>query len=88
MKILLLRLRYFATLALGMIGLLSLNIAQAAIAGTVSLVMIIYGAFQMVMGSYEQNVKEGKQTITYALIGLVISASSWFIIKFVFTSFV
>jgi hypothetical protein len=122
MKILLLRLRYFATLALGMIGLLSLNITQAAdtylgiskenlrsgnittddipkvivslinivlaIAGTVSLVMIIYGAFQMVMGSYEQNVKEGKQTITYALIGLVISASSWFIIKFVFTSFV
>lgn len=122
MKILLLRLRYFAALALGMIGLLSLNIAQAAdtylgiskenlrsgnittddipkvivslinivlaIAGTVSLVMIIYGAFQMVMGSYEQNVKEGKQTITYALIGLVISASSWFIIKFVFTSFV
>ncbi len=123
MKILLLRLRYFATLALGMIGLLSLSIAQAAdttylgiskenlrsgnittddipkvivslinivlaIAGTVSLVMIIYGAFQMVMGSYEQNVKEGKQTITYALIGLVISASSWFIIKFVFTSFV
>lgn len=59
-----------------------------ALAGTVSLMMIIYGAFQMVMGSYEQNVKVGKQTITYALIGLVISASSWFIIKFVFTSFV
>ncbi|MFO0763957.1 MAG: hypothetical protein U0518_03835 [Candidatus Gracilibacteria bacterium] len=59
-----------------------------ALAGTISLIMIIYGAFQMVMGSYEQNVKGGKQTITYALIGLVISASSWFIIKFVFTSFV
>lgn len=28
-----------------------------ALAGTISLIMIIYGAFQMVMGSYEQNVK-------------------------------
>lgn len=117
-----LHLRYFATLTLGILGLLSLSIAQAAdtylgiskenlrsgnittddiprvivslinivlaLAGTISLIMIIYGAFQMVMGSYEQNVKQGKQTITYALVGLVISASSWFIIKFVFTSFV
>lgn len=57
-----------------------------ALTGTISLIMIIYGALRMVLGSYEQSVKDGKNTIMYALIGLAISASAWFIIKFVFSS--
>lgn len=57
-----------------------------ALTGTISLIMIIYGALRMVLGSYEQSVKDGKNTIMYALIGLAISASAWFIIKFVFST--
>lgn len=66
--------------------IVSLTAFVLSLTGTISLIMIIYGALRMVLGSYEQSVKDGKNTITYALIGLVISASAWFIIKFVFST--
>jgi hypothetical protein len=56
-------------------------------AGTVSVIMIIYGAFQMALfGLTSQEKKKGAETIQHGIIGFVISVSSWFIINIVMSN--
>ena len=53
-------------------------------AATISVIMIIYGAFQMALfGLTSQEKKKGAETITHGIIGFVISVSSWFIINII-----
>ncbi|MDD3302332.1 MAG: pilin [Candidatus Gracilibacteria bacterium] len=57
------------------------------IAGTVSVVFIIIGAYQILFGSLSKDTTKGKTTITYAIAGFVLAASSWLIIKFILGTF-
>jgi lysylphosphatidylglycerol synthetase-like protein (DUF2156 family) len=56
----------------------------SVIVGIVSVVMIIYGGFRYVTsGGDSGNVSNAKNTIIYAIIGLVIVALAQFIVQFV-----
>lgn len=56
----------------------------SVIVGAVSVIMIIYGGFRYVTSGGESgNISSAKNTILYAIIGLVIVALSQFIVKFV-----
>ncbi len=54
-----------------------------AFAGTISVVMIIYGAFKLSLGSIESDKETAKKIVTAAVIGFVLSVSAWAIIKIV-----
>jgi uncharacterized membrane protein len=56
----------------------------SAIVGVVSVVMIIYGGFKYISsGGDSGNVQSAKNTIIYAIIGLVVVALAQFIVQFV-----
>ena len=60
-----------------------LNLLSTAV-GIVSVVMIVVGGFRYITSSGEQEkVKSAKNTILYALIGLVVVALAQIIVKFV-----
>ncbi|MDP2103754.1 MAG: hypothetical protein Q8K26_02435 [Candidatus Gracilibacteria bacterium] len=53
-------------------------------AGTVAVIAVIYGAFQMsLMGLTSEDKKKGADTIQHGVIGFVIAVSAWFIINLV-----
>lgn len=55
--------------------------------GIVSVIVIIIAGFQYVLsGGDPQKTKQAKDTILYAIIGLVISVSAWAIVGFVLGS--
>lgn len=63
------------------------NVVSAffALAALIALIMIIIGGYWYVLsGADPQKTKKAKDTILYAVIGLVISVSAWAIISFVF----
>lgn len=62
--------------------IMSLTNFILGLSGTISMVMIIYGAVQMSFGSYSSGEK-GKKIISGGIIGFVISVSGWFIIRLV-----
>ena len=52
------------------------------IAGTISVVMVMWGGYQWIMGGVSEDQKgKGKKTLTYAVIGLIITLLSWVIIN-------
>jgi hypothetical protein len=52
------------------------------IAGTISVVMIMWGGYQWIMGGVSEDQKgKGKKTLTYAVIGLIITLLSWVIVN-------
>ncbi|HSX16744.1 MAG TPA: pilin [Patescibacteria group bacterium] len=56
----------------------------SAIVGIVSVIMIIYGGFKYISsGGDSGNVQSAKNTIIYAVIGLVVVAMAQFIVQFV-----
>ncbi|HUC89959.1 MAG TPA: pilin [Patescibacteria group bacterium] len=56
----------------------------SAIVGIVSVVMIIYGGFKYISSAGESsNVTAAKNTIIYAVIGLIIVAMAQFIVQFI-----
>ncbi len=56
----------------------------SVIVGIVAVIMIVYGGFRYITSGGESgNVTNAKNTILYALIGLVIVALAQFIVKFV-----
>jgi len=56
----------------------------SAIVGVVSVIMIIYGGFKYISsGGDSGNVQSAKNTIIYAVIGLVVVAMAQFIVQFV-----
>lgn len=56
-------------------------------AATVSVIMIIYGAFQMALfGLTSQEKKKGAETIEHGIIGFVIAVSSWFIVNMIMSN--
>ncbi len=56
----------------------------SVVVGVVSVIMIIYGGFRYITsGGESSNITTAKNTILYAIIGLVIVALAQFIVKFV-----
>ncbi len=56
----------------------------SAIVGVVSVIMIIYGGFKYISsGGDSGNITSAKNTIIYAVIGLVIVAMAQFIVQFI-----
>lgn len=57
------------------------------IAGSIALVMFVVGGMQIItaFGGAEQ-AKKGKQTLTYAVLGLVISFSAYLLVGFIMNS--
>lgn len=54
------------------------------IGGTISVIMMMVGGYQYIIGGVtEEQKNKGKKTITYAIIGLIISSLSWVIINVV-----
>ncbi|MDD2907882.1 MAG: pilin [Candidatus Gracilibacteria bacterium] len=54
-----------------------------SIAGTIAVIFIIIGAYQILFGSIEQDKSKGKNTIVMAIGGFVIASLAWFIIKLI-----
>lgn len=64
------------------------NVLAVAISGIgfIGFVMMIIGSFQYLLsGGDSTGVQGGKNTITYAIIGLVVALSSWIILNFIAT---
>lgn len=63
------------------------NIIQSAInffmgiAGTVAVIFVIIGAYQILFGSISQDKTKWRNTIIYALTGFALASLSWFIIR-------
>lgn len=55
-------------------------------AGTVAVMMIIYGAFRLSLGSVESDKDTAKKIIGAAVIGFVLAVSSWAIVKLIMTN--
>lgn len=57
------------------------------LAGTIAMIMIIYGAFQMsLIAITSDDKKKGADTIKHGIIGFVIAASAWLIVKVVISN--
>ena len=55
--------------------------------GTISVIMLIYGGFRYVIsGGDSKKVTDAKNTILYAIIGLIISMLAYAIVRFVITA--
>ncbi len=62
------------------------NVLAVAISGIgfAGFVMMIVGSFQYLLsGGNSKGVEGGKNTLTYAIIGLIVSLSSWIILDFI-----
>lgn len=57
------------------------------IAWTISVIFIIIGAYQILLGSLEQDKTKGKTTVVLALTWFAIASLSWFIVKFILDNF-
>lgn len=54
------------------------------IVGTLSVVMIMVGGYQWIMGGVSEDQKsKAKKTIFYAVIGLIITLLSWLIVNYI-----
>lgn len=55
-----------------------------SIIGVIVLVMIVIGAYHMLFsGGEAKNVETARNTITFAILGLILAISSWFIINLI-----
>lgn len=71
----------------GIEGILA-NILAVAVSGIgfAGFVMMIVGSFKYLLsGGNSKGVEEGRNTITYAIVGLVVALSSWIILNFIAT---
>lgn len=57
------------------------------IAGTVSIIFIIIGAYKLAFWSLDNDTGKGKETIILALSWLVLSSTAWLIFKVVIDNF-
>ncbi|MDD2515691.1 MAG: hypothetical protein PHF46_01450 [Candidatus Gracilibacteria bacterium] len=53
------------------------------IVATIFMIMVIYGAFQLMLGSVSSEKNKGKDAIKRGIIGFVVSASSWLLMRMV-----
>lgn len=54
-----------------------------SIVGTIVITTLLYGGFMVIMGSDPKKLEQGKQAITWGLIGLIVTFSSFWIIRLI-----
>ena len=55
--------------------------------GTISMIMIIYGAVRMGFGAVAGDKEIGKKVISAGIVGFVIAVSGWFIVNLIIDNF-
>ena len=75
------------TLSLNDIPLVILHLIDLVtrIAGTIAVLVIIYGGFQLIYSGLTEAKEEAKNTIKYAIIGLFVTFMAWFIVNLLIT---
>ncbi len=59
--------------------------ALLGLVGAISLIMVIIGGFQwMTAGGNPEKIKQGKNTLIWAVLGIAVTLASYAILKFVF----
>ncbi len=73
------------SVALSDIPAVILNIVSwgTEIAGSLAVVMLIYGGFQMIISEVTEKKEEAKNTIKYAIMGIIVAFSAWIIVDLV-----
>jgi hypothetical protein len=56
------------------------------IAGTIAVVMLMYGGLMLIVGGITEDKENAKNTIKWALIGIVVSSLAWVIVNFLQTA--
>ncbi|KKU77842.1 MAG: hypothetical protein UY05_C0072G0004 [Candidatus Peregrinibacteria bacterium GW2011_GWA2_47_7] len=51
------------------------------LAGIISVLFIVLGGYRYVLGGITDDKESGKKTITYAIVGLIVSLSAWIVIN-------
>ncbi len=59
----------------------------SALAGTLSVLMLLYGGFQYMMSGLNDDKESAKKTIRYAITGLVVSFLAYLIVNLIFSQF-
>ncbi len=59
----------------------------SALAGTLSVLMLLYGGFQYMISGLNDDKESAKKTIRYALTGLVVSFLAYLIVNLIFLQF-
>jgi hypothetical protein len=54
-----------------------------ALAGTLSVIFVMFGGYQYIFAEAIDGKEKAKETITYALIGLVVTLSAWMLVDIV-----
>jgi len=57
-----------------------------AVAGLISVLFIVVGGYRYIIGSAQGKTDEGKNTIMYAIVGLIITLMAWVIVNIVQTA--
>ena len=55
------------------------------VAGVVAVIMVMFGGFAYVFGSFAEEKETGKNTLKYSLVGFVVCLLSWAIVDLVIT---
>jgi hypothetical protein len=59
----------------------------SALAGTLCVIMLLYGGFQYMMSGLNDDKESAKKTLRYAIIGLIVSFLAYLIINLIFAQF-
>lgn len=51
--------------------------------GTISMIAIIFGGYKYAIGSSQGDTTKGKEAIIYGIVGFIVSALAWFIVRLV-----
>ena len=51
------------------------------LAGAISMLFILLGGYKYIIGGLTDDKESGKKTLTYAIIGLIVSLSAWVVIN-------
>lgn len=54
-----------------------------SLAPTVGIIMVMYGGVLYMWGSLTDNTENGRRAITYAVVGFVVAALSWFVVDLI-----
>ena len=59
----------------------------SALAGTLCVIMLLYGGFQYMMSGLNDDKESAKKTIRYAIMGLIVAFLAYLIINIIFSQF-
>ena len=55
------------------------------IAGSIAVIMLIIGGFQLILSGATEEKESAKKTITYSIVGIIVAFSAWIIVNVIMT---